>query len=134
MTKVGEIIQEEIKKFSINPTSRIMMLLAKYDHITFKKTILDVLIGTINMKPEQLSTHHTCRFGKWYDAVDDKNLINMQAFKNIIIPHEKIHKLGKQILEHYYNNDFNTAINEVQQMHLTSLEILNLLDEIEKNL
>lgn len=132
----NKIITPLLQQYSrTDPAS--MLLLAMSDHSSFKKRVIDVLVGTGKTKPDELVDHHHCRFGKWYDSFGDKKIIYTKAYRDIIVPHEKVHKFAKECLVHYYNGDFESALLKAKDMEEESSNIIEKLklvySDIEKN-
>lgn len=42
------------------------VLVAKSDHMLWKKRLTELLLGRTQMRSSEVTDHHSCRFGKWY--------------------------------------------------------------------
>ena len=48
------------------------ILIAKSDHMLWRKRLAAMLVGRESLRPDELADHHSCRLGKWYDAIQDE--------------------------------------------------------------
>ncbi|MDU1691493.1 MAG: methyl-accepting chemotaxis protein, partial [Bradyrhizobium sp.] len=60
--KVGNMLNE-IAKLSLDNQ---VVRLAKADHVIWKKRLVDMSVGRLQLRTDELSDHHNCRLGKWY--------------------------------------------------------------------
>jgi methyl-accepting chemotaxis protein len=78
-----------------------MLLIAKSDHIAWRQRVEAAVRGEIALTSANLTDHHGCRFGKWYDGqAADGALGHRPEFREIEPPHAELHQLGKQLLDH----------------------------------
>lgn len=113
-----------------SPTSLDYVLLAKSDHASFKKRVLDTLTGRGSTQSTDLPNHCSCRFGKWYESITDETILTSPAYKNIKIPHIQVHEYGRFALDHFANGDYSSAIKAASKMDEVSLEVLACLDSL----
>jgi methyl-accepting chemotaxis protein len=103
---------------------------AKADHVLWKKRLADLLSGLKALSPQELTDHHACRLGKWYDRVDDNALRNDPAFLALRKPHEQVHVSGKKAAELYAAGDLPGARGAFGDMNEASAQVLRLLDQL----
>ena len=113
---------------------RAIVEIAKNDHAAFMRSVLNGILKRNDQRSDNLSDHHTCRFGKWYDSVTDPAIKDTRAFREIIGPHKEVHAHGKQALKHAEDQDLDAAFTEVTKMQAASRNVLAQLDEIGKTL
>lgn len=130
MDKANAVIIDRVKILGERDISHKVIYLAKSDHTTFKKNIMDTLIGRKALKPEDLADHNNCRLGKWYYAVTDSDVKNASAFKRMADPHERVHRFGKKVLQDLHANNMGEALDAAKNMEQASKEVINLLDEL----
>ncbi|OEJ67125.1 methyl-accepting chemotaxis protein [Magnetovibrio blakemorei] len=130
MDKANAVIIGRVQSLGERDISHKVIYLAKSDHTTFKKNIMDTLIGRKALKPEDLADHNNCRLGKWYYAVTDSDIKNSSAFKRMADPHERVHRYGKKVLQDLYANNMNDALTAAKNMEEASKEVISLLDEL----
>ncbi len=108
--------------------------MAKIDHVLFKKRILDTVMDRGDWKSDEVPDHHSCRLGKWYDALTNSKLVNHPSYKELVEPHMIVHAAGKQALINHAANDFEATIAEVDRMNEASLDVVRLLGELSLSL
>ncbi len=105
--------------------------LIKADHISFKS---NAYRETLNTQPKLISGDHTsCRLGQWYanegkDALDD-----LKQFKDIDIPHQKVHFYANKNIQDVIDNGINSnrlnlLIENFTKMEESSAMLFKLLD------
>ncbi|RAU20226.1 hypothetical protein CU669_19475 [Paramagnetospirillum kuznetsovii] len=72
--------------------------LTKNDHHTFVAKIAEAVYGRAAMAAADLTTHHTCRLGRWYDCVADDVLSELGSFRALASPHSEVHAKGHEVL------------------------------------
>jgi methyl-accepting chemotaxis protein len=104
--------------------------LAKSDHMVWRRRLAEMLVGRAKLNPNELADHHSCRLGKWYDAVTDDRFKNHPAFKAIVAPHAEVHKHGIEAARLFNAGDFERAVDTIEMIEKPSLEVQRLLDEL----
>lgn len=130
MDNANGVIIDRINTLSSRDITHKVIYLAKSDHTTFKKNIMDTLIGRKSLKADELADHHNCRLGKWYYAVDDVTIKNASAFKRMEDPHARVHQFGKNALQAMHSGNMDDALSAAKDMEQASKEVLALLDEL----
>ena len=123
-------VSEGLTEVTKSLDADMLVLVTKADHATFKKTVIDALLGSGQAKSTTLSNHHTCRLGKWYDDQHNEIIKNLPAFKALAEPHARVHNHGRMALEHHEHGDPTAALEEAKKLDAASMEVINLLDEI----
>jgi methyl-accepting chemotaxis protein len=103
---------------------------AKADHVLWKKRLAGMFSGHSKLASAELGSHHQCRLGKWYDAVTNQTLKNSMAFKELLVPHEAVHRHGIAAAIAYENGDRLGAEAEMEKMSIASTKVLKLLDDL----
>ncbi|CAA7618889.1 Methyl-accepting chemotaxis protein [Candidatus Terasakiella magnetica] len=130
MTLAASVLDRRAEDFAKMGTSETLLQVAKNDHIRFKRSIIDRLMGRNELTPSQLSDHHTCRLGKWYDTLNDPHLTGLPAYSRLLDPHQRVHAHGKAALECYTRGNLDQAMAEVDRLNEASRQVLDLLDEM----
>jgi methyl-accepting chemotaxis protein len=102
----------------------------KNDHRAFVARIADAMAGRNRLTAAELSDHHTCRLGRWYDSVTDEVLLSLPAFPDLLEPHRRVHDKGRAVLaalEEGRTVDARAAMGELEAL---SREILDRLDRL----
>ncbi|MDB2415403.1 methyl-accepting chemotaxis protein, partial [Rickettsiales bacterium] len=133
MDSVEKLISVQILKLSeINVPNKVIKL-AKSDHVIWKKRLANMIVGKEGLKEDELADHHTCRLGKWYDAVEDEIYKNNPVFQKLIEPHKLVHAHGKEAVIKFNNNDMQGALAEIDKVEEASKDVLRMLSELETN-
>lgn len=132
--KSGSYIQKSLDESGKNPDPSTLILLTKADHASFKKRVIDTLIGRSHSKSGDLPDHTGCRLGKWYESITDAQMRSMPAFRNLLEPHQKVHAHGKKALDHFAKGNFTEALEEAKKLDKASTEVMAALDELHKSI
>ena len=130
MTKAALVLDKRAEDFASMGTSETLLQVAKNDHIRFKRSITDRITGRNDLSSSQLADHHTCRLGKWYDALKDDRLTGLSAYTRLLEPHKQVHAHGKAALDCHARGDMAAALAEVDMINDASHEVLELLEEM----
>ncbi|MCB9982895.1 MAG: CZB domain-containing protein [Rhodospirillales bacterium] len=132
MDEVEKLITGQITSLAEYNVPNKVIKLAQSDHVLWKKRLANMVAGREGLNPDELADHHSCRLGKWYDKVEDSNLLNNPLFKELIGPHELVHKHGIQAVRYYNDKKFDQALAEIEKVEDASKDVLRLLAELEK--
>lgn len=132
MDLAEKTLVEEMQRFVPLEIDGLTIYLAQSDHIIWKKRLANMLVGRETLDPDELSNHHTCRLGKWYDSVQDSRYLEHPAFQNLLKPHEDVHHHGIEAARKYKDKDIDGAIEEVKKVAESSEEVIRLLQELTK--
>jgi len=107
-----------------------VILLAKSDHMVWRRRLAEMLADKTKLDPDELANHKSCRLGKWYYAITDQAIRNHPAFRALEAPHEKVHHLGIDAAKHFRDGNFDAAVDAVAAIEEPSAEVQRLLDEL----
>jgi len=121
---------------SVLAASRLMknknfVVLAKIDHILFKDdAIRHVELNTF----KELSSHHTCRLGKWYNTDGLSQFSNSQSFNDIPEPHAIVHNKINEVFEILKDSDLlhqrKKVLLNFEEIEHASQNLFHLLDNM----
>lgn len=131
MNAVEKMISAQIAGLATLNVPGKVVKLAQSDHVLWKKRLANMVIGREGLKPDELSNHHTCRLGKWYDAVSEASYLNHPMFKQLVDPHQAVHAHGIQAVRYFNDGNTNAALEEINKVEAASKEVLRLLGELE---
>ena len=103
---------------------------AKSDHAFWKRRLANMLCGRIALESGELTDHHQCRLGKWYDQVNDEKLLSHPAFRKLMEPHRLVHLHGKRAVDLFNDGDLEGAMDELAQVAESSDMVLKLLNSL----
>ena len=125
-----ELIDEHFDHLESHNIPNCVLYRAQSDHVMWKKRLAEMLVGRTSLKAEELSEHHSCRLGHWYDEVRDPAIRAKPAFRALEEPHRLVHTHGKAAAAAYARGDKETALAEYEQMDLQSRNVVKLLREL----
>jgi methyl-accepting chemotaxis protein len=122
------------------PTAAIDALGAKYfarlveltkgDHRGFVKRVADAVAGTKAWAVSEISTHHTCRLGHWYDSVADNVLLALPSFKALAGPHAHVHQAGLAVLVALQQGNKDRVQAHFAELEKLSHDVIACLDHM----
>jgi hypothetical protein len=102
----------------------------KNDHRVFVAHVAEAVVGEIRLLPADLSTHHTCRLGRWYDNVSDVTMSTLPAFTNLLDPHRDVHRKGRDVLLCLAEGREAEAHARMAELEDLSRHVIGLLDRL----
>ncbi|WP_054774326.1 CZB domain-containing protein [Methylogaea oryzae] len=112
-------------------TPAMLTTVAKGDHALWVNKVNKALIAhdtTIN--PNELTDHHACRLGKWYDGPGMERFGAMADFKELLPIHEKVHVTGKRIVEAVRQGRSGEARTMAAELEVLSSDVKKQLDKL----
>ncbi len=104
--------------------------LAKADHVIWKKRLVDMSVGRIALRPDELSDHRNCRLGKWYYAEGASRYGDNPVFRHLEQPHAAVHHHGKEAARLFGVGKLHEALAEIEKVEAASVEVLADLDKL----
>ncbi len=132
MTKLSQVVDELRNATSSVRTQGnavVMIELVKNDHRWFMTKIATCLKGELAMVEKQLSDHHTCRFGKWYDKESQRMCGQLPSYKTVDEPHKEIHKLSREAIVGYQAGNGEKADQLYTAAEAMSKQIVASIDK-----
>ena len=131
MDVVEKLISAQIAKLAeLNVPDKVIKL-AQSDHVIWKKRLANMIAGREGLKPDELSNHHTCRLGKWYDNVTEAKYKTSPVFQQLVDPHKLVHEHGIQAVRYYNDGKLDAALGEISKVEAASKDVLAMLSELE---
>ena len=103
---------------------------AKSDHMIWMRKLAQMLTGRLNLNPDELSDHRSCRFGQWYYAQQDPALTNIPEWKQLDRPHTAAYQQGLEAARLYRTGDTARAVDAVHKANEASKDVMRLLDAV----
>jgi len=104
---------------------------AKIDHIVFKFRIYLAVFGLIDLKSREVSTHTTCRLGKWYYEGEGQACFSrLPGYREIEPPHVEVHRAGVEALQALENGDMGGVLRHLDSMESNSMRVLDNLQRM----
>ncbi|PKF62972.1 aerotaxis receptor Aer [Psychromonas sp. psych-6C06] len=108
---------------------------AKQAHLAWKTRLRTYLDGDHSvLTKEQACSHRDCKLGLWYYSEGQKRYGNNASFKQIESPHEKLHKVIKNIMDVNESGNKTEAENLYKEIEPLSQQIVDLIDKTKHSL
>lgn len=107
------------------------LLVAKHDHILWVERVIHALhdsAAKLDMK--EITNHHQCGLGKWYDKEGKKRYSHLPAFRDLGLIHRKVHETGINMLELSKAGDSQGAERLAEELLRHKAEVLEKLTEL----
>ena len=130
MTSTNDMMTENVQAWYDAKSDRSLCEIAKVDHILFKKKVTDAVMGRIEMSSNDIPDHHSCRLGKWYDALNLPHITSAPSFRQLAEPHKKVHAYAKKALDAHNNGQTEQAHQAIADMNEAGTQVLNVLDKL----
>ncbi len=98
--------------------------------MVWMRKLSEMLAGRARLDERELSDHHQCRLGRWYDAQTDPALTGHSAWGALKDPHERVHAAGIEAARRYNAGDFDAAAEKVREADQASREVVAQLDRL----
>ena len=105
-----------------------VLLVAKNDHIAYKKRVLDAVLGRVAMKESDAVDHTKCRLGRWLGGLAPELRAAMPALARIDQPHHAVHEAAKRALQAANGGDKAKALAAVDEMNHYGAQVMEVLD------
>lgn len=119
---------------NIKLTNKDVIKVAKTDHLLWKWTIYNVLLGIEKMQAQQITSHKECRLGEWYYGTLSDQVKKQLPFQHLEAPHQAVHQYAKVAVNEYGQGHIEKAYEAFQKLEEASNEVVALLVQLEKSL
>jgi len=127
MGRMSRHLDAQVDSYAGIGSASLLVEIAKNDHMAFKRSVLDGVLGRSQLRAEDIADHHGCRLGKWYDAVPDRALRDSKAYIDLVEPHAQVHAAAKAALSFAAEDRFDDALAEVERMNAASEAVVEKL-------
>lgn len=124
------VVSAQFDELESRKVSNYVLYRAKSDHMLWKKRLAALLSGLSELSHSELSDHHSCRLGKWWNGSVGEAIAQLPAFKAIEAPHMAVHQSGRRAAELYNKGDRTGALKAYDDMERASEEVIRLLDAL----
>jgi len=93
---------EKSSQAATNIQNRMFTTLIKVDHVLFKSTAYTAVLDA--QEDKVFANHKNCRMGKWYFGIGQERFGHTKAFKEMDVPHQKVHDVVFNNQEYIKNN------------------------------
>ncbi|MDQ6973084.1 MAG: methyl-accepting chemotaxis protein [Mariprofundaceae bacterium] len=130
---LGELVKQDLMDFAELKISDAVIQLAKSDHMLWKKRLIDMILGRGEIREEEVTDHHQCRLGKWYDGPGMQHYGQHPGFAQLVTPHSDVHRLAREAVAKFNQGDKAGAVADVEAIGPLSDEVVKLLSSLESH-
>ena len=131
LSKQMEEYRNTFFETNIRLNSRDIIKVAKTDHLLWKWKIYNMLLGLETFDSEQVTSHETCRLGKWYYSDLSQQVKENPAYKQLEEPHKAVHHFAKQAVTYYKQGNLTATEEAFEQVINSSNTVISLLSQLE---
>lgn len=117
---------------NIVQSEKDIIRVAMTDHLLWKWKIYNLLLGITDITVDDVSSHRTCRLGKWYQSKLNDDISRLDAFQKLDEPHRQVHELAKYAIEQYEIGNIDEANAALTRLEDKSKEVIEYLEQLEK--
>ena len=129
LQKLSERLTKVVGKFKVS-TARFDVGAVKKAHMQWRSRLEGLLNGRSTLRPEEVTSHHECAFGKWYDESGVQTCKQFPVFSKVGEHHEKVHAYARQIVTMFQNGEKEKAAVLMASFETEREELFNKLDEL----
>jgi EAL domain-containing protein (putative c-di-GMP-specific phosphodiesterase class I) len=108
------------------------LMVAQHDHLDWVKRVVMAVEGaSLSLTAAQLSDHHQCRFGHWYDSHGLQHYGHLPEYLAIAPVHQQVHVLGPEIIRLHDAGDDTQARALCTELMALKDQILLLLNRLQ---
>ncbi|ECF6016353.1 hypothetical protein QG25_003460 [Salmonella enterica subsp. salamae] len=107
-------------------TSQLFINIVKLDHVIWKMEVYKRL--TENNSEKEMATYTQCRLGKWYYSREAKKYSGLTGFRNLEIPHQRLHNSGMLALEYFVSGKYEHMSHALATMEHASEDVMKNLE------
>ncbi len=128
--RLDAAIGRQLKRAASADFPEKVIILAKADHVMWKRRLIAMATGRMKLRADELSDHRSCRLGKWYYGEGSKPFRCEPAFIELEEPHRKVHECGKAAARLFAEGRTDEALAEIARVEAASADVLRLLESL----
>jgi methyl-accepting chemotaxis protein len=132
MNAIAEELMGNLGKFKVEEDVPLAISKAKSAHMIFIGKVKAHLDGAHRLDPDNMPTHTTCAFGKWYQSKGKQAFGANSCFAGIDGPHAQVHNLGRQAVQASNAGEASKARGLCAQMEQASMDLIAMLEQLER--
>ena len=129
LSKLAEKLSERMRDFNIGAV-RFDIGAVKTAHVAWRSKLEAVLRGEQALRPEEVTSHRSCAFGKWYFGPDGQKLTSEPAFEEVGVHHQAVHDLAKKIVSLNEQNRSQEAVQLMKEFEKVRERLFDALDAL----
>ncbi|MBK1727505.1 methyl-accepting chemotaxis protein [Halorhodospira neutriphila] len=130
LDQTGAILNEQMEALEARNLHQLFLRRSMFDHVGWKRRIASMLAGREEVSRHELTDHHQCRLGHWYDQVRERWIRELPAFAELEEPHRLVHEHGQRAAEHYQRGEVDEAAAELDRLAENSEAVVEILERL----
>jgi methyl-accepting chemotaxis protein len=126
---VVKLLETIMSGFKINE-ARFDISKIKTAHMGWVKRLQSVLSGELYLKPEEVTAHTECDFGKWYFSPAGRSMGTLPAYVEVGLYHEQVHTHAREIVRLYGNKQYVEARNKMSEFEVARNKLFSRLNDL----
>ena len=120
-----------LKTFSDWKFDCMLLNIVKADHLLWVTRVLNALSDKkISLNSGELTDHHQCRLGKWYDGEGQAKYGDYKEFIELGQIHPKVHETGKALTDALNAKDLDKTNNLADKLIDYKNQVIKTLDDL----
>jgi hypothetical protein len=125
--------EEEVEREALRSAPAIIDM-AREGHRAFVERVTRAVSGGEPLRASELPDHMGCRFGRWYEAMDDDRITGLISYRKIADPHARVHEAAKRALQCHLDRDAQGSHAAMVTMKAAASEMGTCLDALDRDL
>jgi methyl-accepting chemotaxis protein len=125
---ISDGLEASVKQFVLKDTL-FNIGQVKSAHLNWKNQLEAVLAGRKKMQAGEVTGHHECEFGLWYDGAQQE-VVALPLFEEIGRSHAAVHTTAKAIVELYNQDKIDAAHAKLKEFEQVRMALFMSLDEL----
>jgi methyl-accepting chemotaxis protein len=130
LEQANQVISAMLKELDHYEIPHKDLLLAQSDHVLWKKRLTEMLVGSSDLRPDEVIDHEQCRFGRWYAREGAEHYGSIAEYSALAEPHRRFHELARRVAELHQKGQGMEAQRTFDELEEPTHEILHLLDSL----
>ena len=101
----------------------------KSAHLDWKVKLEAVLSGQRKMQASEVTSHHECEFGRWYDNANQE-VVALPMYDDLGIHHKMVHEIAREIVELNNADKPDAAHSKLQEFNDVRGRLFEYIDEL----
>lgn len=114
-------------------SSEDIIKVAITDHLLWKWRIYNMMLGFEEISLNEVTSHTECALGQWYNGPLPSNVTSLSAYKDLEVPHRKVHDCARKAVELYQAGNEIELKNAISALEESSREVVQLLEQLERS-
>lgn len=128
-------VSRKMYRVITHSTADAFLQTVKMDHVVWKLEVYQVMLGMSHKTANDFADHHACRLGQWYTQGEGAQLYSSySSFRNMERPHAAVHNHGLAALKAMAKGDHDITIKELSLMERASVEVVDLLTSLAREI